>query len=475
MSNQASRALRRITRLDFIDGLGVAIGRESVAFARLGKRLATVSLQEHRVVGLPGLEDPAARRLALVEAVRSFLEDNKIQTDRLFVSLPRSVTIVSRLQLPLTVKSDLPQVIDFEIDRLLPLGRDEVYFDSLVRVAGDKIEVLIMSVPRSTAGEILDALEEGGALVRSFVPCPIALQDFLGFTGAVDDEPLAVLLDDAGAAELDLFTGSDLVASHMVRSEEASSAPAIENLVAREFPLAISKDGENKVVGLSLGEAGSGANLPEEMRAGSRELLGRLRDELTVPEGFFENASPGLVPAIGAALAAVREGVAPLNLLPAHERRGVEEGAPVGTFFLAAILVLVSLVWMTSAVVRDQQLLGALEDELALLEPEIRQVHAASDEAQGLREKLEVLVEGENVRNALFLQELTKLVPGDAYLTTFRVRNGRVELEGFASSASDLVPLLEKSRLFKNAKFTSPVTKVQDNQERFSLTTELER
>ena len=75
----------------------------------------------------------------------------------------------------------------------------------------------------------------------------------------------------------------------------------------------------------------------------------------------------------------------------------------------------------------------------------------------------------------MVLQELTSIVPNNAYLTSFRIRDGRVELEGFATAASDLVPILEKSKRLRNAQFTSPVTKVQDNQERFSLTTDVVR
>ena len=105
----------------------------------------------------------------------------------------------------------------------------------------------------------------------------------------------------------------------------------------------------------------------------------------------------------------------------------------------------------------------------------MRQIHAAESESDQLREKLLLLTEGAEAPNSLVLQELTEIVPNNAYLTSFRVRNGRVELEGFATAASDLVPVLEKSRLLRNAQFTSPVTKVQDNQERFSLTTDVVR
>ncbi len=468
--------LRRVTRLDFLDGLGIAIGRRSVAFAHLVKRLATVTLQEHRVVPLPPVEEGPARRTALTEAVRSFLADSKIATDRVFVTVPRSVAIVSRMSLPAAVKNDLAQVIEFEVDRLLPLERDEVYFDHLVRETGDKIEVLLMSMPRRSGAEILDALEEGGARVRSLVPTPLALHDFVAFAPAEDDAPLVALVDDGGIVELDPMNAEALLASHVLQPSETASEAAVEALVAREVAAmgGGAAAAEPRIRALATNPEGDSA-LPAGILETGRELLGSVRGALAAPDGFWETASPALVPAIVAALAAVREGSSSVNLLPAEERRAVEEGAPVVTFFLAAVLVVVTLIWGTSAVVKDHVVLSGLQGELERLEPQIRRVHANVDESRKLREDLGVLIEGDGVRNSLFLQELTKVVPADAYLTTFRMRNGRVELEGFAASASDLVPLLEKSRLFKNAQFTSPVTKVQNNQERFSLTTELAR
>lgn len=472
MSTPANRMLRRATRLDFLDGLGIAIGRQSVSFAHLVKRLATVTLQEHRVVPLPREEGPE-RRTALTTAVRAFLDETKIDTDRVFVSVPRSSTIVSRLSLPAAVKTDLAQVIEFEIDRLLPLERDEVYFDHFVREAGDKIEVLLMSMPRRTGAEILDALEEAGARARSLVATPLALHDFVQFAPNDDAAPVVALIDDGGTVELDQIAGGELVASHVLQTSEVGSEAAVQALVAREVAAMGGGTNESRVYGIALSPDDASPVLPRDLLESGRELLRTVEGALVAPEGFFDTASPALVPAIGAALAAVREGATSVNLLPAEERRGVEDGAPVVTFFLAAVLVVVTLVWVASAMVKDHVVLAGLQSELSRLEPQIRQVHKNVDEAATLRQEIEFLTQDDGVRNALFLQELTKVVPPDAYLTTFRMRNGRVELEGFAASASDLVPLLEKSRLFKNAQFTSPVTKVQNNQERFSLTTDI--
>ncbi|MDG2305470.1 MAG: PilN domain-containing protein [Candidatus Binatia bacterium] len=475
MSSPANRMLRRATRLDFLDGLGISIGLRSVAFVRLVKRLATVTLHEHRVVPLPTVEDGPARRAALTAAVRSFLTDTKLDTDRVYVSVPRSQAIISRMSLPAAVKGDLAQVIEFEIDRLLPLERDEVYFDHLVREAGDKIEVLLMSMPRRTAAEILDALEEGGARVRSLVSTPIALHDFLSFGPSGIDDSVVTLVDDGGVVELDQMSNGAITASHVLQPSEIASEAAVEGLVAREVAAMGGTDTETRVYGFATDdEPGEGGGLlPAEILAKGRDLVSTAKGALVAPDDFFDTAPPRLVPAIGAALAAVREGSTSLNLLPAEERRAVEEGVPVVTFFLAAVLVVVTLVWVTSAMVKDHVVLGDLHAELARLEPQIRRVHANVGESEGLRQNIDLLTQGESLRNSMFLQELTKVVPADAYLTTFRMRNGRVELEGFAASAADLVPLLEKSRLFKNAQFTSPVTKVQNNQERFSLTTDI--
>jgi Tfp pilus assembly protein PilN len=72
------------------------------------------------------------------------------------------------------------------------------------------------------------------------------------------------------------------------------------------------------------------------------------------------------------------------------------------------------------------------------------------------------------------LKELSDLIPQDAYLTSINMRQERLTLEGQARSASELVPALDKSKLFRNVSFSSPTTKIGDK-ERFTLTLEVEK
>ena len=124
MSSSAASILQRTTRLDFLDGVGVAVGQRSVGLAHLVKRLAAVTVVHHRLAALPPMEQAAERRTALAAAVRSFLQDGSIETDRCYVTLPRRTALLSRLSLPTAAKSDLVQVVEFELERLVPLARD---------------------------------------------------------------------------------------------------------------------------------------------------------------------------------------------------------------------------------------------------------------------------------------------------------------------------------------------------------------
>ena len=346
--------------------------------------------------------------------------------------------------------------------------------------AGRELDVLLIAVPRAIVTDHLNALEAANVRARSVSITPVALLDLVSFCPGGESAQVAILTDDGGAIELDIVAGRTLVSSHLVRAEEVGSAAAVRRLVADEaLPLG-PRRGElpvylwgDLVAQIPSTEPSASDAVGDDPLASGADLVRRAEGLLGAPEAFFVAPDPVLAPAIGAALAGVREGEAGLNLLPPEEQRAGEERAPLLTFLLAALVVLVTAVWLVSAMVKDYRISTQLHDELASLEPAVREVHENESAAKELRDKLKVLTQGDG-RVLTFLHELTEVIPPEAYLSTFRVRNDRAELEGFARSASDLVPLLEKSKRFKNAQFTSPVTKVHGGLERFSLTTEIE-
>jgi general secretion pathway protein L len=103
----------------------------------------------------------------------------------------------------------------------------------------------------------------------------------------------------------------------------------------------------------------------------------------------------------------------------------------------------------------------------------VQEVKKLQDEIAELRKQLDILDPSQNTRVTLLLKELSDVIPADAHLTTMNLRAGRLTLDGFARSASDLIAALEKSKHFKNVSFTSPTTRSGDK-ERFSLVAEVE-
>ena len=72
------------------------------------------------------------------------------------------------------------------------------------------------------------------------------------------------------------------------------------------------------------------------------------------------------------------------------------------------------------------------------------------------------------------IDELTRLLPDTVYLSDLTIGADAVDLSGYAKSAADITPILERSGMFKDALLTAPVTfDTAEDKERFSLRVKL--
>jgi general secretion pathway protein L len=72
------------------------------------------------------------------------------------------------------------------------------------------------------------------------------------------------------------------------------------------------------------------------------------------------------------------------------------------------------------------------------------------------------------------LAAATRALPDNTYLTSFAVHEGRVTMSGFSGSAASLIGLLEKSSLFRDPVFDTPLTQTEGNdQEKFTISANL--
>jgi general secretion pathway protein L len=225
---------------------------------------------------------------------------------------------------------------------------------------------------------------------------------------------------------------------------------------------------------------------PDQVRydfrvVGRDHVAGRMKVELLVaPVEAVERlaaraAGWGLEPSVVTA-AGIDDAAEPAFDLsggtPAAASRGGRLGLAV-LALLAAGLVTVA-VWLPLEAQRE----AALDAEASLAGARMAAVAAAD-----LRDRLDLrakagsfLVRRKNEAPMMtaVLADLTRLLPDDTWLFELHVKGAEVRARGYAPAASTVLELIERGPAFRNARFSSPVTRVPGvDAERFDLTFEL--
>ncbi|HEY6432763.1 MAG TPA: PilN domain-containing protein [Acetobacteraceae bacterium] len=127
-------------------------------------------------------------------------------------------------------------------------------------------------------------------------------------------------------------------------------------------------------------------------------------------------------------------------------------------------------------IVSMQYKAAGLRDSFAVVRRRAEAIAAVKKEILALRTEQDFLLrrKQQTITVSRLLADVTRILPDDTWLTDFDVAGDKLQLGGYALSASSLVSLLERSRGFQHTSFLSPVT--QDplvGKERFSISTQV--
>ncbi len=164
------------------------------------------------------------------------------------------------------------------------------------------------------------------------------------------------------------------------------------------------------------------------------------------------------------------------NLLPAEKQRQKNRLTRLLIISLTGLsgLLLAALLIMPMTAGKNQ--VDDLRRKIKSLEQQTRQVQQQQLEMDRLLEQSEQVVslkQGQPFLNEM-LNELTRLLPDNTWLSHFKFQQGKIQIQGQSASASSLIEVLESSPLFSNVRFISPLT--QDKRtglERFRISAEV--
>jgi len=467
------RWLQDLSRADFLKSVGLYVMPDRLFLVRMRKDFFRVSLVEEETREIPLAEDPASRRQALEETIRSLLPHFDPARDPFYLCLSPEQVIGIELSLPQAAQDNLSQVLEYEIQRHIPFRLEEIYYDFLpMGKKGDKIGIFLLAVPRKSLDEILDTLSPFGIKPKGVEATTSALSNYLLFCAGALSGPALVLGGQSQAWEVvGLNAGGngwrkepEILFSHRLPQTEWIQGPgraifhSCLNAATKLFSWGYIED--------LLLWSGTESIQAEDLLALSKERFGRQR----------EISHPFSLPAVGAALRGLKESTFRLNLLPGDGEEVQGKRLSLINTWLTVLLLLGLVFWGGSYPVRDEIRLRQLQKEVQKLGPSVEALRKEEDELNKLRKEISFLSGLKGRKGAIFLvlDELSRIVPNNTYLSSLRYREGAVEFQGSSESASNLVPLLERSPVFKNVGFTAPSNRGRDNRETFSLKAELE-
>ena len=492
----ALNRLQDLTRADFLRSVGLYFLSDRVVMVRLRKSFLNLSMLELEDRELPEADHRQAiseltgwvaedvkeialkaehdsRDRALRQAMVSLLPHFNPARDAVYVCVPQEQTVVQQVFLPLAAADNLKQVLEYEIERQLPFKRDEIYYDFLpVGKKGEKFCVYVFATPKKALDGLLTLLESFGIKPSGVETTVSALANYLLFANGAGAESAALVATHRSNWELIAVTA---------KANGWRSTPQL--LFSHQFSAYGWAQGSGKEL---LQECLS--QVPKVFRCGELSALNGAADVRLVQDLVACGAArlkvdrqsnqAEALPAIGAALRGVREASLAANFLrPEGGVNGANRTLSMLNSVLCGLLVLCLVAWGVSFPVKDELRLRQLQRENQKLEPSVEALRKEENQMQQLRKEAGFLTDFEQRRGEVLriLDELSKVVPSNAYFSNLRYRAGVLEVQGNAENASALIPVLERSNLFENVGFNAPSNRGRDNRETFSLKAELEK
>lgn len=119
--------------------------------------------------------------------------------------------------------------------------------------------------------------------------------------------------------------------------------------------------------------------------------------------------------------------------------------------------------------------LESWEARVAALRPMAERGAALRRQIEGLSGPVALANAHDPAEMLNILRELTRVLPDTTRVVDLRIDRGSVTFSGLGTDVQQLIPLLEGSKIFKDAKFTSPIVRKPDSAiDRFEIALQLE-
>lgn len=179
---------------------------------------------------------------------------------------------------------------------------------------------------------------------------------------------------------------------------------------------------------------------------------------------------------VGSLIESLQAGRSGLNLL----KKGLytkQKPPVVSTIILMTLIVVIWVAYLLAPLRGERQRLAEITHTAASLKASVKKVEDLKKEIADISAEIDSIknFKEERPMALTLMKELTTVLPNTTWLTRVRITETGVDIEGYASSASELLSKLEASKFFQKVEFASPTFRdVKMNSDRFVIKMEIE-
>lgn len=460
-------------RISFKKTLCLAIEKGEVSAAFGSRFFSAIKTKGFKKYPFPEPEYPNPDFLATSLALAA--AELKAEGCSLTLCLPKAWAVVQTVDFPAVVLENLSQVITVELDRITPFPAEGAYFDyAALKEEAGRVSILVAAVRAELINPYLKAIQEKGFKIDHLAIDLLAMGTLCRFIQKSDQ----ALYIEAGES---LSQGISCRAKTALRVFSDSFPSGDETINAERINQGIAFLDTDSVQKERPGPAvfwfkGSNPALKE-----------KLKSCLAMPVQWLEESDLGFDPlgwekkaipyaAVGGLLESLWVKSLGLNLLLKGIHKKPKSPVVVSLLLMLLLAALVGLYWM-SPLELERKRLDYLDKQIALKKIEVKKVEALKKEIGRVSEEL-TLIEHFKQSKPLVLnifKELTVILPRNTWLTRVRLTEPQVQIEGYAPSASALIPRLDDSELFTKVEYAAPTFRdPRLNIDRFQIKMEIE-
>jgi len=452
--------------------IGVHFSKTHAFVICLDKDLFGIKVKADDCIDLSKNNTMAKRLENLGDYLTDFIDSKGLGEPEVYISFPGELSIVRQLTFPYSVKDDLASTLKYSLEKYVPLKADDLYFDfSILSEQKEKniINILLASVRKNDLKPFVDLAGSMGPGVSGVQIDTLAVMNFIwhDVKQIIRTNPCLFILYCDGHT-LDVICFKDGLYDYSRQIQVNEDENALLDLIKNELDhTKDKKSGDQVQTGIVACGSGIDQNIYQYLNSRPEFILKKYGfDKYNLPSEDF-------IPAFGLALnGLIRNLSVPINLLPANKRKKASKAANYIMYSLTFLAIILGIFWGIGYAMHQNMVNKNIDAKLVQLEKEVSAINLKKAEIRKIEMKIEAInrLSKEQVKIDRVLKELSDLIPQGSWLKSFSFKMGKgVRIMGESDAASDLIPLLESSSIFKNCVFQSAITKNNNGKERFSI------